>query len=280
MFPPLFIPPPSPPESKTDLTQLEPTPAASLATLSPRHTLYLTEATRLQSLFHPQIHILIGFETEWIRPADYAPLVTTLAADPRIDYVVGSVHHVHGVPIDFDQAMYDQAVAASNNSEEAELFEAYFDAQHEMLQALRPRVVGHFDLIRLFSAFEKQRDALPPLAKHWPAVWEKVVRNLAFVLSYNGWLELNTSALRKGLADAYPMREIAVEWVRMGGEFTMSDDSHGIGQVGTNYARGLGYLEELGVGEVWTLKRGEDGEVRERAVGVGEFRGSLKELDV
>jgi hypothetical protein len=88
--------------------------------------------------------------------------------------------------------------------------------------------------------------------------------------------------LRKGLAEAYPKREIAEEWVRMGGRFTFSDDSHGIAQVGTNYMKGLEYLESLGVREVWTLERrepgieGGKGELVEKAVSVEEFRASLK----
>ena len=45
------------------------------------------------------------------------------------------------------------------------------------------------------------------------------------------------------------------EWLKIGGKFTMSDDSHGIAQVATNYARALSYLESLGVSEVWTFKR-------------------------
>lgn len=35
----------------------------------------------------------------------------------------------------------------------------------------------------------------------------------------------------------------------------MSDDCHSIAQVGTNYARGLSYLETLGVKNLWTFER-------------------------
>jgi len=35
----------------------------------------------------------------------------------------------------------------------------------------------------------------------------------------------------------------------------MSDDSHGIAQVATNYKKGLEFLESLGVSEVWTMER-------------------------
>ncbi len=45
------------------------------------------------------------------------------------------------------------------------------------------------------------------------------------------------------------------EWVRLGGGFTLSDDSHGIAQVGTNYARALDFLAGLGVETVFTLER-------------------------
>lgn len=35
----------------------------------------------------------------------------------------------------------------------------------------------------------------------------------------------------------------------------MSDDSHGIAQVATNYSRALTFLESLGVKYVWTFER-------------------------
>ena len=70
----------------------------------------------------------------------------------------------------------------------------------------------------------------------------------------------------------------------MGGKFTFSDDSHGVAQVGTNYLRGLDYLEGLGVTELWTFERvgggtdGDDGKasLREKAVTIAEFRASLR----
>lgn len=57
----------------------------------------------------------------------------------------------------------------------------------------------------------------------------------------------------------------------------MSDDSHGIAQVATNYVRALDYLESLGVNEVWTYDRAKEGsELVEKGVSFTEFRGSLR----
>jgi len=62
--------------------------------------------------------------------------------------------------------------------------------------------VGHFDLIRLFS---KNPNGT---FQQWEGVWSRITRNLHFVAEYNGLLELNSSALRKGMTEPYPKIEI------------------------------------------------------------------------
>ncbi|KAK4226766.1 Polymerase/histidinol phosphatase-like protein [Podospora fimiseda] len=252
--------------------ELLPSPEQTLASLFPRHEAYLLEATRLQSKYSNQIHILIGFEGEWIRGEEYAPLIKSLAGHEKMDYWIGSLHHTKGIPIDFDREMYLQAVEACGGTEDG-LWAEYFDEQYQMLTQLKPKVVGHFDLIRLFSSEpSKQLQGTSSL------LWEKVIRNLKVIKEYDGWLELNTSAFRKGLEEGYPKEEIVKEWIEeFGGKMTFSDDSHGIKQVGTNYLKGLEYLQGLGVKEVWTLERTKEGLV-DKSVSIEEFRGCLRLL--
>lgn len=45
------------------------------------------------------------------------------------------------------------------------------------------------------------------------------------------------------------------EWLKLGGKFTLSDDSHGVNHVATNYLGAVSYLQSLGVEEVWTFRR-------------------------
>jgi histidinol-phosphatase (PHP family) len=69
----------------------------------------------------------------------------------------------------------------------------------------------------------------------------------------------------------------------MGGRFTMSDDSHGIAHLGTNYSRALTFLESLGVTELWTFRRtphpgtldGTRAKLEEVAVPLTQFRKSF-----
>jgi len=231
----------------------------SISELRPRHEAYVKEAVRLRVKYQGKIKILIGFEGEWIRHS-YAKLVKELAANPNVDFFIGSVHHVHEVPIDYDKAFYIKAREVAGGTDE-KLFEGYFDAQFEMLKALRPKVVGHFDLIRLLSE-EPNRDL-----RGMEGVWWRVVRNLRAVVEQGGLVEVNSSGLRKGLMEPYPGRSVCEEFLKMGGRLTLSDDSHGIEQVGTNFKRAVEYLETLRVKDLYYLDRqGSDPGARGRAI--------------
>lgn len=144
----------------------------------------------------------MGFEVDYIRPSSI-PLIRNLQSIYKFDFFVGSVHHVNTIPIDFDKQMYLRALESVGGTEE-KLFEAYFDAQYEMLTRLRPAVVGHWDLIRLFS-----ENPTRPLVEYGPGVWNRVERNVNFVLSYRGLTELNSASFRKGWDEPYPRRDLA-----------------------------------------------------------------------
>jgi histidinol-phosphatase (PHP family) len=157
---------------------------------------FYAEAHRLRTMYSEKIQIPIGFESEFIRPSTLS-LVQGILDKYSFDFFVGSVHHTHTIPIDYDRALYEQARDKAGGTD-GRLFEDYFDLQYEMLQALRPPVVGHFDLIRLLS---DHRDVA---FKDMRGSWDRIQRNLEFIASYGGRLELNSAGLRKGLAEPYP----------------------------------------------------------------------------
>lgn len=172
-----------------------------MASLTEVHDRFFKEAEKLREKYKDQIEILVGFEGDWIREESVA-LIQERLEKHRVDMFVGSVHHVHTIPIDFNKPMYIQAREKSGGTDE-ELFQDYFDWQWEMLKAIKPPVVGHFDLIRLYSD-----DANHDWKEYRSGVWEKILRNLRFIAEYGGSLELNSSALRKGMNEPYPKVEI------------------------------------------------------------------------
>lgn len=161
---------------------------------------FYAEALRLRAKYGDQINLPIGFESEWIRPSTLT-LIRDLQKKFKYDMFVGSLHHVHTIPIDFNRLTYESAREKAGGLDER-LFEDYFDSQYEMLQALKPPVVGHFDLIRLLS------DDPDGSFQHLEGVWSRIQRNLDFITSYGGLLEINSSAVRKGMKEPYPKVEI------------------------------------------------------------------------
>jgi len=208
-------------------------------------------------------HVLVGFEGDWIRSDESAAVIRGLLSRPQgFDFWLGSVHHVRTIPIDFDRPTYEHAREACGGTEEA-LFLAYYEAQHEMLVALQPPVVSHFDLIRLLS--DDPGRTMGDLGNG--SVWTQIKENLNVIRTYGGLLEINSSALRKGLAEPYPRLEICREWVRLGGDFILSDDSHAVEQVGVCYDQVQTFFAQLGKPTIAYLAR-EGGRVMRRHVPV------------
>lgn len=42
------------------------------------------------------------------------------------------------------------------------------------------------------------------------------------------------------------------------GRFTLSDDSHGVDQVGTNYNKAFKFMDRIGLPEIWYLEKSPD----------------------
>ena len=190
------------PRHEIDFYPEEKGSGASLQSHFDNEKAYFETATKLRAKYKDRIGIPVGFESDWIRP-ESKELIERSIKSYSFDYFIGSVHHVHATPIDYDHDMYYAAREKAGGTDQ-ELFKDYFDAQYDMLQAVRPPVVGHFDLIRL-----KSND--PDVSGGWQEmeeIWSKALRNLDFVASYGGMLEVNTAALRKGMAELYPKKEI------------------------------------------------------------------------
>jgi histidinol-phosphatase (PHP family) len=159
------------------------------------------KAVALRTKYKSQIRILVGFETEYIRPETISS-VKALLQKYSFDYCVGSIHHVLGIPIDYNYQLWEKARQKCGGTDES-LFAKYFDEQYDLLVQVKPLVVGHFDVIRLWSP-----DKMIKLSQ-WPSVWNKVSRNIETVIQYGGVFELNSAAFRKGFEEAYPTSEIA-----------------------------------------------------------------------
>lgn len=213
---------------------------------------FIKEAVRLKQLYSSEIELLVGMESEFINQSVTFDLLdqTLTRHQVSLDYLVGSVHHVNEIPIDFDLATFERAVLSFQGNSLLlppiyQLCAAYFESQHTLIEQYRPEVIGHFDLCLLFN---------PDLdLQSEPLVWNKVKRNVKLAISYGALFEVNSAALRKGWSTPYPSPPILKLIISLGGRLTLSDDSHGCDRVGLNYEGTLEYLKSNHVQTLWYL---------------------------
>lgn len=208
--------------------------------LAARFDRYISTCRRLQESHAPGLKILVGFETETYDGS--IEFVQKLVEKYSPDFIVGSVHHVDNVNFDYDKDHYRNAVVALGGIDA--LYRRYFDRQYEMITRLAPRLVGHFDLVRVFDPDYPERLRQPDIA-------EKIDRNLAAVKRLGLILDLNMRALSKGSPEPYPSRSILEKALEMKIPVVPGDDSHGVAMVGKHIAEGIELLGEMGFDTRW-----------------------------
>ncbi len=214
----------------------------SAAFLQERFSRYVKEARRLQKEHGGRIRIFVGMETETYTGS--AAFCRGLIDRHRPDYIVGSVHHVDDVNFDFSAAHYRLAAEAAGGVEG--LYLRYFDQQYEMIRALCPAVVGHFDLVRIHDPQWRDRTASPP-------VRERIRRNLALIKERDLIIDCNLRALVKGADEPYPADAILHMARSMGIAVVPGDDSHGAAGVGAHFDPIARRLAKLGFDVSWRM---------------------------
>jgi histidinol-phosphatase (PHP family) len=201
---------------------------------------YMAEARRLQAAYADRIEIHVGFESEGDTSAH--ALARRLIDLYVPDYIVGSVHHIRDIAFDYSPAEYRRAFEATGDM--TALYCEYFDRQYAMLQALRPQVVAHFDLIRIFDPDYCRNLSLA-------AVMWRIQRNLELIRELDLILDFNVAALRKGAHEPYLSRPLLEQAHRMGIAVVPADDAHSVATVGSRLDEGIRLLQAVGFDGHW-----------------------------
>ncbi len=209
-----------------------------------RFAVYFATLRQLQADMAGRIRIFAGMETEAF--TGYLPYVRHLKDEFSPDYIVGSVHHAADICFDYSPQTYNAAVAACGSVQD--LYLAYFDRQFEMIDAVRPFVVGHFDLVRIHDPHYRERVVQPEIAA-------KIDRNLDLIKDLNLVMDLNLRPLARGEAEPYPTRSILEKIRSRQIPMVPGDDSHGVTQAGVHVETGIRLLEQMGFDTHWPVPR-------------------------
>ncbi len=205
--------------------------------------------------FSDRLTVLRGFEIEVVPGDRWVRIMQGFRKQYHFDYIVGSVHFIDEVAIDGPPELFEKAVEGSGGLEN--LAVRYYEAVAEMVETMRPEVVGHLDLVR--------RNAPSNESVETPRIRRAAEAALEVIREHGGILDLNTAGYRKGLIHPYPAPWLLGRAHEMGVGLCFGDDSHGPAQVGAGIEEAREYLLGHGVGQVSVLTR-EDGAVVKRIV--------------
>lgn len=201
---------------------------------------YMHECKRLQQKYADQIEIYAAMEIETY--SGYDSFIPILIERYKPDYIVGSIHFVNDMVFDYSKERYDLVAESVGGYDE--LYCHYFDMQYEMIELLRPAVVGHFDLIRIFDPKYRERLKKPDIEK-------RIIRNLQLIKRHDLIMDFNIRSLLKGADEPY----ISAPLLRMARDLDIAvvpgDDSHGLANIHINMDRAIATLEEYGFNTDW-----------------------------
>lgn len=216
---------------------------------------YCADIQILADEFDEKLTVLRGFEAEVVPEDRWLDIMQGYRDRPGIDFVVGSVHFLHGVPIDGPPEFFEQAMNSAGGLEPLAL--QYYEAVGDMVDAFKPEVVGHLDLIKKngHKFGDVETDRIREAASH----------TVDRIRDAGSILDLNTAGWRKGLPTPYPAPWLVELCAEKGAPFCFGDDSHCIADVGAGLDKARQYLLDHGVATVTVLTR-ENGQMVKREV--------------
>lgn len=189
-----------------------------------------------------EVALRLGIEVDFV-PGKEAEMEHFATALPY-DYVIGSVHRVGGEEVDNASVkdVYEKWDAY-------ELYEAYYENVREEALSGRFEVIGHPDLIKIFSTYP-DRDIIPMLEETADAIAESGVV-----------VDVNSAGLRKPVGEIYPAREFLEMFYRRGVPIVLSSDAHAADEVGAGYEKSVKLVKDVGYTEVATFDERQRGEM-------------------
>jgi histidinol-phosphatase (PHP family) len=212
----------------------------SPAFLLDRFKEYILECRRLQNKYQAQIQIYAAMEIETY--SGYAAFADMLVERFAPDYIVGSVHFVNDINFDYSAELYRSAAESVGGIEQ--LYCRYFDEQFDMIEKLKPAVVGHFDLVRIFDPEYRTTITSPEIQK-------RIRRNLELIKDLDLIMDYNLRALAKGAQEPYITSSILAQASELGIAVVPGDDSHSVASVGNYIDLGIRTLQEYGFTPKW-----------------------------
>jgi histidinol-phosphatase (PHP family) len=189
------------------------------------------DALRLKEVYAGQLEIAFGIEIG--EGHHNPPFARELAADPDLDFIIGSLHAHRGLP-DYYYVNYDRADIDG-------LMRGYYEELEEMIEFGCFDVVGHinYQLRYMSGAVRKRVDV--------SAYYGQLRKILRMTAAAGKGIEVNTSGLWRGAGFTLPSADVVKMFREEGGRFvTTGSDSHDLGHVGGELETAVRIIKDAG----------------------------------
>lgn len=191
----------------------------------------MKQNSSIKDSYGSRIHVVSGIELG--QPHLDFGLAEAIIHDIRLDYVIASLHELHGKPDFFCLDYNRESVPA--------LMEQYFKELLKICQWGKFDVLGHLTYPLRYIEGEHSLDA--EIGKYE----EQIRECLKALVDHGCGLEINTSGLRQPYGKTFPTLDILKMYREYGGEMvTIGSDAHRPEDVGKGVQEGIAMASEAG----------------------------------
>jgi histidinol-phosphatase (PHP family) len=205
---------------------------------------YLETITMRKALAFVQeepLRIYAGLEQDALVPA-----VAKAANRETFDYVIGSTHYfpepLDGawVAVDGSPELLKRCIQARFGGDAQAMAAEYYRMHGAYIEADRPDIIGHFDIVRKYAAQIGLNTASP-------AYRAAALSALAQARKGCSLLEVNTGNIARGYdTKPYPAPFLLDAWRDMGGHITLTSDCHDARYLDCAFDETIAWLRERG----------------------------------
>lgn len=208
---------------------------------------YITAVNALKAAFKGRLEIALGTEQDFYSRIERG----------NYDYIIGSVHYIHGektgryYAVDLSAKTLENFAERECGGDFSQIYLRYYGLVKEMAEKLKPDVVGHFDLIKKFN---KNSSFFDENGEDYKNAALAAVRAAA---KTGAIFEVNTGGVSRGYGkEFYPAPFILEEIRRLGASVVLTSDAHSKDNLLYGFERAEKELKELGFKSVKILKGG------------------------
>ena len=205
---------------------------------------YLREFRRLKACYGDRIKLYCGVEKDMYSASDCS----------GFEYVIGTLHVLPSAAglsqVEGKVPLVERLVQEEFGGSADALAHAYLRGLGAMALAVRPQIVGHFDVFLKRLRVKVDTESA--------AYRKTVTETLEIIRSAGSMLEVNTGGMvRAGQPYPYPEPWTLKRWREMGGQVIVGSDCHQADQIAAYFDEAVDYMQAAGFSAYYRLSGGE-----------------------